>query len=70
MAFRTKKISQMDPKGSNLASTDLLEISQLVSGSYVTKSITGAQIAASAPAAAWAPGPAATVAPSGMRSRS
>jgi hypothetical protein len=53
MAFRTKKISQMDPKGSNLASTDLLEISQLVSGSYVTKSITGAQIAASAPATAW-----------------
>jgi hypothetical protein len=53
MAFRTKKISQMDPKGANLASTDLLEISQLVSGSYVTKSITGAQIAASAPAAAW-----------------
>ena len=53
MAFRTKKISQMDPKGSNLASTDLLEISQLVSGSYVTKSITGAEIAASAPAAAW-----------------
>ena len=34
----------MDPKGSNLASTDLLEISQLVSGSYVTKSITGAEI--------------------------
>jgi hypothetical protein len=53
MAFRTKKISQMDPKGANLASTDLLEISQLVSGSYVTKSITGAQIAASAPATAW-----------------
>jgi hypothetical protein len=44
MAFRTKKISQMDPKGSNLASTDLLEISQLVSGSYITKSITGAEI--------------------------
>ncbi len=34
----------MDPKGANLASTDLLEISQLVSGSYVTKSITGAEI--------------------------
>jgi hypothetical protein len=49
MAFRTKKISQMDPKGSNLASTDLLEISQLVSGSYVTKSITGAEIIASIP---------------------
>jgi hypothetical protein len=55
MAFRTKKISQMDPKGSNLASTDLLEISQLVSGSYVTKSITGAEIIASVPASvtAW-----------------
>jgi len=49
MAFRTKKISQMDPKGANLASTDLLEISQLVSGSYVTKSITGAEIIASVP---------------------
>jgi hypothetical protein len=49
MAFRTKKISQMDPKGANLASTDLLEISQLVSGSYVTKSITGAEIVASVP---------------------
>jgi len=49
MAFRTKKISQMDPKGSNLASTDLLEISELVSGSYVTKSITGAEIVASVP---------------------
>jgi hypothetical protein len=46
MAFRTKKISQMDPKGANLASNDLLEISQLVSGSYVTKSITGAEIVA------------------------
>jgi hypothetical protein len=49
MAFRTKKISQMDPKGANLASTDLLEISELVSGSYVTKSITGAEIVASVP---------------------
>ncbi len=39
----------MDPKGSNLASTDLLEISELVSGSYVTKSITGAEIIASVP---------------------
>jgi len=48
MAFRTKKISQMDPKGANLASTDLLEISELVSGSYVTKSITGAEIISSA----------------------
>jgi len=48
MAFRTKKISQMDPKGAPLASTDLLEISELVSGSYVTKSITGAEIVAGA----------------------
>ena len=45
----------MDPKGANLASTDLLEISELVSGSYVTKSITGAEIIASVPASvtAW-----------------
>ena len=57
MAFRTKKISQMDPKGSNLASTDLLEISELVSGSYVTKSITGAEIIASVPASVTAWGP-------------
>jgi len=49
MAFRTKKISQMDPKGANLASTDLLEISELVSGSYVTKSITGQEIIDSVP---------------------
>ena len=39
----------MDPKGAPLASTDLLEISELVSGSYVTKSITGAEIIASVP---------------------
>ena len=39
----------MDPKGSNLASTDLLEISELVSGSYVTKSITGQEIIDSIP---------------------
>jgi hypothetical protein len=38
----------MDPKGAPLASTDLLEISELVSGSYVTKSITGAEIIAGA----------------------
>ena len=39
----------MDPKGANLASTDLLEISELVSGSYVTKSITGQEIIDSIP---------------------
>lgn len=45
MAYRERqKISQMTPKGSNLASTDLLEISELVSGTYQTKSITGQEI--------------------------
>ena len=45
MAYRERqKISQMTPKGSNLAATDLLEVSQLVSGTYVTKSITGLEI--------------------------
>jgi len=45
MAYRERqKISQMTPKGSNLDSTDLIEISELVSGSYVTKSITGQEI--------------------------
>ena len=39
----------MDPKGAPLASTDLLEISELVSGSYVTKSITGQEIIDSVP---------------------
>jgi hypothetical protein len=43
------KISELTPKGSNLASTDLLEISQSAGGgTYVTKSITGAQIIAAA----------------------
>jgi hypothetical protein len=45
MPYRERqKISQMTPKGSNLASTDLIEISELVSGSYQTKSITGQEI--------------------------
>lgn len=45
MAYRERqKISQMTPKGSNLDPTDLIEISELVSGSYVTKSITGQEI--------------------------
>jgi hypothetical protein len=45
MAYRERqKISQMTPKGANLAATDLIEISELVSGSYVTKSITGQEI--------------------------
>jgi hypothetical protein len=44
MAFRTQKISQMTPKGSDLEATDLLEVSTLESGSYVTRSITGQEI--------------------------
>ena len=45
MAYRERqKISQMTPKGSDLSSTDLVEVSVLQSGSYVTKSITGQQI--------------------------
>jgi len=44
MAFRTQKISQMTPKGADLEATDLLEVSTLESGSYVTRSITGQEI--------------------------
>lgn len=44
MAFRTQKISQMTPKGADLEATDLIEVSTLESGSYVTRSITGQEI--------------------------
>jgi hypothetical protein len=45
MAYRERqKISQMTPKGADLASTDLIEVSTLVSGSYVTKSMTGDEL--------------------------
>jgi hypothetical protein len=45
MAYRERqKISQMTPKGADLASTDLIEVSTLVSGSYVTKSLTGQEV--------------------------
>lgn len=45
MAYRERqKISQMTPKGANLSSTDLIEISELISGTYQTKSITGQEI--------------------------
>lgn len=41
------KISELTPKGANLATTDLLEISESAGGgAYVTKSITGAEIRA------------------------
>jgi hypothetical protein len=54
------KISELTPKGANLASTDLLEISESAGGgTYTTKSITGAQIIAAAGGAsgvhAWMP---------------
>ena len=45
MAYRERqKISQMTPKGSNLEATDLIEISELQSGTYITRSITGQEI--------------------------
>jgi hypothetical protein len=44
MAFRTQKISQMTPKGADLEATDLIEVSTLESGSYVTRSITGQEL--------------------------
>jgi hypothetical protein len=46
MAYRERqKISQMTPKGADLEATDLIEVSTLDSGSYVTRSITGEEIA-------------------------
>lgn len=50
MAFRTQKISQMTPKGANLEATDLIEVSTIESGSYVTRSITGQEILDAIPA--------------------
>lgn len=45
MAYRERqKISQMTPKGADLELTDLLEVSTIENGSYVTKSITGEEI--------------------------
>ena len=45
MAYRERqKISQMTPKGADLEATDLIEVSTLVSGSYVTKSMTGDEL--------------------------
>jgi len=38
------KISKLTPKGANLASTDLLEISEFNGSGYVTRSITGQEI--------------------------
>lgn len=48
----TQKISQMTPKGSDLEATDLIEVSTLEAGSYVTKSITGQELIDGIPPAA------------------
>jgi len=50
MAFRTQKISQMTPKGADLEATDLIEVSTIESGSYVTRSITGQELIDAIPA--------------------
>jgi hypothetical protein len=42
------KISELTAKGSSIASTDLLEISENTADGYVSKSVTGANIVASA----------------------
>lgn len=43
-----KKISQLTAKGANLASTDLLEISEVTADGYVSKHVTGSEVIASA----------------------
>jgi hypothetical protein len=44
-----KKISQLTAKGANLASTDLLEISEVTADGYASKYVTGAEIIAAIP---------------------
>lgn len=44
-----KKISQLTAKGANLASTDLLEISEVTADGYVSKHVTGSVIAIPSP---------------------
>lgn len=44
MAINRQKISQMTPKGADLASTDLLEVSVQTGAGYETRSITGDEI--------------------------
>lgn len=43
-----KKISQLTAKGANLAATDLLEISEVITDGYASKYVTGAEVIASA----------------------
>jgi len=44
MAINRQKISQMTPKGADLASTDLIEVSVQTGAGYETRSITGDEI--------------------------
>jgi hypothetical protein len=44
-----KKISQLTAKGANLASTDLLEISEVTADGYASKYVTGAEIIGAIP---------------------
>jgi|688.fasta_scaffold14102_5 hypothetical protein len=53
MANERIKISQLTPKGANLASTDLLEISEFDGSGYVTRSITGQEIIDGSGGVAW-----------------
>ena len=43
-----KKISQLTAKGANLSATDLLEISEVITDGYASKSVTGAEVIAAA----------------------
>jgi|694.fasta_scaffold03667_20 hypothetical protein len=43
-----KKISQLTAKGANLASTDLLEISEVTADGYASKHVTGSEVIAAA----------------------
>lgn len=43
-----KKISQLTAKGANLASTDLLEISEVITDGYASKYVTGSEVIAAA----------------------
>jgi len=45
----TQKISEMTPKGAAIDATDLIEVSTLDGGSYVTRSITGQELIDSIP---------------------
>lgn len=49
----TQKISEMTPKGVAVEATDLIEVSTLEGGSYVTRSVTGQELIDGLPSATW-----------------